>query len=180
MAEQIDPPGQDKEVSAPNGSEGLDILGTDTDVLKLRDGTALTISAMKMKQVRQFLRIGTAFLAPLQAALSKRDADGNVAPEVDLKAISSIDQDAFMQCVAIGSGLTVEQLDDLYPDDFVLVVGKIIVMNLDFFAQTMPMALVRVQLSVVTAFHAVMGRIEAMSKAGSTPSPALPATESAP
>ena len=160
MAEKIDPPAQDKEVlSQADGLDELDILGTESAELTLSDRRVITIAPMKMKQVREFMKVGSKFLAPLQAALGKKGKSGEAAPEVDLQAIAAIDQEAFMQCVSIGSGLSVDELDELFPNDFVLIVGKIMVMNLDFFAQTMPMVLVRVKLSVVKTFDAAMARL---------------------
>lgn len=162
MAEKIDAPEEEnKEVLVPAGGlQELDLLDTENSELVLSDGRVIEIGPMRMKQIREFLTIGTKFLQPLQDALGTRTAEGQAAPEINLKALAEIDQEAFMECIRIGSGLSVEELDKLYPTDFTLIVGKIMVMNLDFFAQTMPMVVVRVQLSVVKVFNAAMEKLQ--------------------
>lgn len=143
----------------PSALRDFEALGPEADPLELSEGV-YSITPMRMKQIRAFIQVGQNFIGPLMQGIKDNG-------EVDVGAIAGLDQEAFVKALSIASGITVDQLDEMLPDDFIKVVAKVLVVNMDFFALRLPTVLRQIAGVVGKSFESAKRKIEQSGLAAS-------------
>ena len=124
--------------------KALEILGTDPEIFETSQGQ-IKVGPMVMGQIARFMGAAEPLLPIIKAQATAGGAEFNVT-----KLISA-DPDAFFKAVAIASNTKVSVIENLSPDEFIKIVTKVFVVNLDFFVRTLPAALGMAQASVLHA-----------------------------
>lgn len=153
-AEKVESTGEPIEGS-PSFDE-FDILGPTASPLRLSTGDVLTFTPMKVKEIRQFMPHAKKFMQPLAKGLKQ---DGTM----DVKAVSDIDPDGFIKALCVAARMTEEQIDDLLPNDFALVVSKVLVVNMDFFVQHLPDTLSKAGKAVARSYENAKKKLQQSS-----------------
>jgi hypothetical protein len=126
-----DPKPSSRDAGGLPPEDGLEILGSEPEALMTSIGP-VSIAPMRMGQVKRFIKVADRIVPKLQAQLEKDDGT------LDIAGIYTGNEQEFMEAVEVACGLTPEQQDEMLPDEYLRVVTKIIVVNLDFFARTLP------------------------------------------
>lgn len=134
--------------------EGMEIFGNQPETLPTSQGP-IFIGPMKMRQINAFIVHSKKFL-PL---LMDRAKGG----DVNLSHLVGLDTDGFYQAMGAAVDQPVEVMLELYPDEFLQVVTKVLVVNMDFFLRILPVALGAAEISV-------MGSLVKMVQDGVAPS----------
>jgi hypothetical protein len=134
---------------------GLEIFGPEIETLKTSIGD-LVIGPMRMGTIAEFLKVATKLLPAIKEQLT-------TSAEINMTTAMTADPEGMFAAVAIASGTTPEKLKEMYPEEFIRVATKVIVVNVDFFIRVLPMALGMAQANVVSALQRLLS-------AGVTPS----------
>ena len=131
--------------SAPEAShlppeKGMEIFGPEPEELKTSIGN-IRVSPMVMKQIRSFMVHAEKLLPMVQGMLEN-------GGEINITQLIAADDDAFMKSIAAAVSVPADKLDELLPDEFIRVVTKVVVVNLDFFVRTLPQVLGGAKMSV--------------------------------
>ncbi|QIN95178.1 hypothetical protein DLP3_015 [Stenotrophomonas phage vB_SmaS_DLP_3] len=141
MAEKIDAAAS-KEAPAAQPVEqedpfaGLAVFGPEPETISTTIGE-IHIRPMKMGQIRKMTSLGKE-LMPMVFQVAQQLKDTG---EIGVTALGEIAGDSFFQIVGIAVNRKPEELDEMEPDEFVRVVAKALVVNMDFFAQKLPQIL---------------------------------------
>lgn len=155
MATVVPPEEAAKEVKGPpsestGGSppeEGLEILGTEPESFETSQGK-ITVKPMVMMQIAQFISVSDKIVPAIRAQL--KDAQGNEL-DLNMSRILAADPENFFKAVAIACNSEVKVVENLLPDEFIKVVTKVFLVNLDFFVRTLPLAIGSAEVSVLSA-----------------------------
>jgi hypothetical protein len=110
--------------------DGFEIFGSDPETIKFSIGE-VSFAAMKIGQIRRFVKEAGKLLPVLNTMIL---SDGSV----NLTKLQEFDQEALMNGLAIATNCTVAKLDQLELPEFIRLVTKVLLVNIDFFVQTLP------------------------------------------
>lgn len=133
-------------------------MSLDTYIPEIRHpligGKSVTVAPLKVRQIPPFLRAA----GPAAQALFGGDLPGALARHGE----------ALIQAMAVATGEPETWLGDLDADDFLRLVGEVVEVNADFFAQR-----------VTPALEATVAKLTQALTPGATPSPSSSPADSA-
>ncbi|ATS92333.1 hypothetical protein DLP05_016 [Stenotrophomonas phage vB_SmaS_DLP_5] len=141
MAEKIEA-AESKEAPAvtpkeqPDPFKELEVFGPEPEVMSTSIGE-IEVRPMKMGQIRKMTNLGKELMPLVMQVVQQLKATG----EISVTALGEITGDSFFQIIGIAINRKPEELDEMEPDEFVRVVAKVLVVNMDFFAQKLPQIL---------------------------------------
>lgn len=138
-----------KEAPLSGLMEELEIFGPEPEVLDTNIGK-ISIEPMKMGQIRKLMALGQELLPTVFKLAEEMKATGDIG----VSTLGEMMGDNFFEIVGIAIKRKPEELDEMDPDDFTRVVAKVLVVNMDFFAQKLPKVLVAAAASVQKAAQA--------------------------
>lgn len=146
----LTPPPPEESPTAPE--DGLEILGPEKETFETSQGP-ITIGPMVMGQIAKFMKAAKPLLPLLKSQAEAGTGEFNVT------ALVTEDSDSFFNAVAAAAGTTPQVIENLGPDEFIKVVTKVFVVNVDFFVRTLPAALGGAEVSVMTAVTKLQARV---------------------
>lgn len=149
--------------------KGLEILGIEPETLTVKaqrgkevEVVEISVSPMCMDQIADFLVAAEDLLPLIQA-----DSKGGMLP---IARMLAKDKKAVWKAIAIACNESPDLIGRLLPNDFIRVVTKVFVLNLDFFVRQLPVALGVAERSVLSAVsnmtQAMPGLSNALSRMG--------------
>lgn len=128
----------------------LEVFGPEIEELEFGALGKITVRPLKMGQIRKFTQMGKELLPAVftMAETMKRTGD------IDISQLGVIAGEQFFDIVGLAINRKAEELDEMDPDDFARLVAKILVVNMDFFAQKLPKVLEAAAVSVKDAAQA--------------------------
>lgn len=131
----------DKDDDKPE--DGLEIFGPEPETLTTSIGD-LNVGPMNMERIAVFLKVADKLLPAIKASLS-------TSAEINLTSLMTADPESLFAAVAVAADTTPDRIKKLYPEEFIRVATKVIVVNVDFFIRVLPMALGMAQANVLHA-----------------------------
>jgi hypothetical protein len=115
--------------------EALEHIAPKAKVVTLADGVAISLEAIRMRQVGPLARAVDVIWPSLMLATTDAQGQPRQPQLADMVSLLAANTEELIDAVAVCSGLPSAQLQGMHPDDFALLALGCLEVNADFFAR---------------------------------------------